>query len=126
MKKKTYNSIVYKLIVLGDTAVGKTNIVYQFTSQTFKESYIATIGVDYKVKDVSIDDTPVKLQIWDTAGQERYRTITETYYNGAAGILLIFDIARKESFENIGYHVSMQKSGWHRSAKRHPKMCRKF
>jgi small GTP-binding protein len=80
---------IFKFVILGDSAVGKTNILLRFTDADYKPSHIPTIGVDFKIKVVSIDGKTAKMQLWDTAGQERFKTITETYYKGASGIVLV-------------------------------------
>ena len=83
-------------------AVGKTSILQKFTANEFSEEYQVTVGVEFGSKTIEIDDsTKVKLQIWDTAGQERFRTITGAYYKGAHAILIVYDITRKESFDDI-------------------------
>jgi small GTP-binding protein len=74
----------------------------KFCDGVFKDSYVATIGVDFKLKTINVDEAKVKLQIWDTAGQERFRNITQTYYKGAAGIILAYAVNNKQSFKNIG------------------------
>lgn len=78
-----------KVVIIGDSAVGKTNILLRFVNEEYKMTHITTIGVDFKIKTVNCDGTKIKMQIWDTAGQERFKTITETYYKGAAGIILV-------------------------------------
>lgn len=78
-----------KVVIIGDSAVGKTNILLRFVNEEYKMTHITTIGVDFKIKTVNVDGTRIKMQIWDTAGQERFKTITETYYKGAAGIILV-------------------------------------
>jgi len=117
-----------KLIVIGDTSVGKTSLLLWFAENTFQREHIATIGkfpsllrererycsgyayaamcpffvgIDFKVKNIQIDGKAVKLQIWDTAGQERFRTITQSYYKGASGILLAYDSTNSTSFNNM-------------------------
>lgn len=80
---------IFKFVILGDSAVGKTNILLRFTDADYKPSHIPTIGVDFKIKVVQIDGKSAKMQLWDTAGQERFKTITETYYKGASGIVLV-------------------------------------
>lgn len=91
-----------KLIIIGDSGVGKTNMIMKFTEQGFRDNYIATIGVDFKVKTIQVDDKKFKLQIWDTAGQERFRNITQTYYKGAVGVVLTYSITSEVSYDNIG------------------------
>jgi small GTP-binding protein len=92
---------MFKLLILGDSGVGKTCFLLRFVEDNFSQSHIPTIGIDYKTKLVDLDGIRVKLQIWDTAGQERFKTITKTYYSGAMGIILAYDCTRIESFENI-------------------------
>ncbi|KAI5646533.1 ras family domain-containing protein [Phthorimaea operculella] len=96
-------SATYKLLVLGDSNVGKTCIVHRYCDERYYDIYISTIGIDFKQKIISVDGTPVKLQIWDTAGQERFRTLTTAYYRGACGILLMYDITNLESFNHLSY-----------------------
>ena len=91
-----------KVIIIGDSGVGKTNLLTKFCDGVFKDSYVATIGVDFKLKTITIDEARIKLQIWDTAGQERFRNMTQTYYKGASGIILAYSIDSKQSFKNIG------------------------
>jgi Ras-related protein Rab-8A len=93
--------MLIKVIIIGDSGVGKTNVLTRYCEGIFKDSYVATIGVDFKIKVLNIDDTRVKLQIWDTAGQERFRNITTTYFKGAAGIILVYSIDNYDSFRNI-------------------------
>lgn len=81
--------------------MGKTNILMRYCENTFKLNYVSTIGVDFKIKSVQIEDTRIKFQIWDTAGQERYRNIAQTYYKGAAGIILTYSVTDEKSFVNI-------------------------
>jgi small GTP-binding protein len=87
-----------KILVIGESAVGKSCLLLRYTEDRFQETFMATIGVDFKTKYLRIDDTPVKLQIWDTAGQEKFRSITKAYYRGAHGILVVFDISRRDTF----------------------------
>jgi len=90
-----------KLLLIGDSGVGKSCLLLRFSDDSFTPSFIATIGIDYKIKTIEIDGVKIKLQVWDTAGQERYRTITNAYYRGAMGILLVYDVTNAKSFENI-------------------------
>jgi Ras-related protein Rab-8A len=87
-----------KIIIIGDSGVGKTNLITRFCENHFKDSYVATIGVDFKIKTLVIDNKKYKMQIWDTAGQERFKNITQTYYKGAAGIVLTYSITDQISF----------------------------
>lgn len=92
---------LFKILLIGDSGVGKSCILIRFTEDTYSEAYISTIGVDFKIKTIESGGKIIKLQIWDTAGQERFRTITSSYYRGAHGILIVFDLTDLESFENI-------------------------
>ena len=90
-------------MLLGDTGVGKSSLMFRFTEGEFKSSLIGTAGVDYKMKNIEFGGKSVKIQIWDTAGQERYRTLTKAYYRGAAGVILVYDVTDPVSFENLEY-----------------------
>ena len=91
-----------KILLLGDTSVGKTCFLKRYTDDTFQDAYLSTIGFDYKFKVVTLKSgKEVKVQIWDTAGQERFRTIAKSYYRGAHGIILVFDVTNQKSFDNI-------------------------
>eukprot|EP01092_Planopodium_desertum_P012572 TRINITY_DN595_c0_g1_i1.p1 TRINITY_DN595_c0_g1~~TRINITY_DN595_c0_g1_i1.p1 ORF type:complete len:208 (-),score=14.78 TRINITY_DN595_c0_g1_i1:119-742(-) len=92
---------LFKYIIVGDTAVGKSCLLLQFTDQRFQPVHDLTIGVEFGSRTLTINSTPVKLQIWDTAGQEKFRSITRSYYRGAAGALLVYDITRRETFEHV-------------------------
>jgi small GTP-binding protein len=91
-----------KIVLIGDSGVGKTNILSRFTRNEFFENSKSTIGVEFATRCVDIGGKVVKAQIWDTAGQERYRAITSAYYRGAVGALLVYDITQKSSFLNVG------------------------
>ncbi|XP_065660795.1 uncharacterized protein LOC136084558 isoform X2 [Hydra vulgaris] len=95
----------FKILVLGQTNVGKTSITFRFTDGSFKESYISTIGIDASCGTINIDGEKIRLQIWDTAGQERFRTLTNAYYRGAMGIMLVYDVTCDASFNNISNWV---------------------
>lgn len=101
MSKSGEHDFLAKVIIIGDSGVGKTNLLTKFCDGVFKDSYVATIGVDFKLKTIKVEESKVKLQIWDTAGQERFRNITQTYYKGAAGIILAYSINNKQSFKSI-------------------------
>lgn len=100
MSSSTYQ-YVFKYIIIGDTGVGKSCLLLQFTDKRFRTDHDLTIGVEYGARLISVDDTKVKLQIWDTAGQESFRSITRSYYRGAAGTLLVYDITRRETFDHL-------------------------
>lgn len=81
--------------------MGKSCLLLRFADDTYTESYISTIGVDFKIRTIQLDGKTIKLQIWDTAGQERFRTITSSYYRGAHGIIVVYDVTEVESFNNV-------------------------
>ncbi|KAI5672394.1 hypothetical protein M9H77_12758 [Catharanthus roseus] len=91
---------LFKLLLIGDSGVGKSTLVLSFTSDTF-ENLSPTIGVDFKVKYVFIGGKKLKLAVWDTAGQERFRTLTSSYYRGAQGIIMVYDVTRRDTFTNL-------------------------
>uniref|UniRef100_A0A8W7P494 Ras-related protein Rab-43 n=1 Tax=Anopheles coluzzii TaxID=1518534 RepID=A0A8W7P494_ANOCL len=92
---------LFKIVLIGDCGTGKTCIVQRFKSGNFIESHGNTIGVDFSMKAVSVDGKKVKLQIWDTAGQERFRTITQSYYRSANGVLIVYDITKRSTFLSL-------------------------
>ncbi|KAL3196061.1 hypothetical protein MRX96_015609 [Rhipicephalus microplus] len=120
---KSYD-FLFKLLLIGDSGVGKTSILFRFSDNKFDGSFISTIGIDFKIRIIEIDGKKIKLQIWDTAGQERFRTITTAYYRGGngeprhnivaclcikrfcfschmQGIMLVYDVTKEATFENI-------------------------
>ena len=99
-KGKDYDYI-FKIVLIGDTCVGKSCILVRFSDDVFVENYVTTIGVDFRFKTMIVKNKIAKIQIWDTAGQERYRSITTAYYRGAAAIIICCDSTNKESFYNI-------------------------
>ncbi|CAD8169418.1 unnamed protein product [Paramecium octaurelia] len=97
----TCDKPIIKLLIIGDSAVGKTNILKRFCENQYTPSFVSTIGIDFKFRDLEVEGKLMRLQIWDTAGQERFRTITSTYYKGAMGIILVYAVNNLESFQNI-------------------------
>ena len=97
---QTYD-MLFKVLLVGDTSVGKSSLFLRFVDKLWNDAFVPTIGVDFKIKTLNINNKNIKLQIWDTAGQERFRTIISSYYRGAHGILLIFDVTQTESFEGL-------------------------
>lgn len=101
MSAATEYDYLFKLLLIGDSGVGKSCLLLRFADDNFTDSYISTIGVDFRFRTITIDKKTVKLQIWDTAGQERFRTITSAYYRGADGIIMVYDVTSAESFEHV-------------------------
>jgi len=104
-------SFLFKYIIIGDTGVGKSCLLLQFTDKRFQPVHDLTIGVEFGARMVTIENKQIKLQIWDTAGQESFRSITRSYYRGAAGALLVYDITRRETFNHL--------TNWLEDAKTH-------
>ncbi|ORX62675.1 small GTPase [Hesseltinella vesiculosa] len=92
---------LFKVVLIGDSGTGKTNLLARFTRNEFNLESKSTIGVEFATRSVQVDSKTVKAQIWDTAGQERYRAITSAYYRGAVGALLVYDIAKHQTYENV-------------------------
>ena len=104
-----YN-FLYKIVILGDTSVGKTCFFNRYVDNTFEEKTLGTIGIEYRLKNVQLENgSTIKLQIWDTAGQERFNSISKSYYRGAHAIILIFSVTNKKSFENVKTWVNQIK-----------------
>ena len=92
---------MFKILLLGDSGVGKSCIIIRYIENNFSHNLMNSIGVDFKLKNIEIDSKKIKLQIWDTAGQERFKTITTSYYKGAHAILVVFDITDRDSFDHV-------------------------
>ncbi len=92
---------IFKVLLLGNSNVGKSSLFLRFVDDIWNDTFVPTIGVDFKIKTLEIDNKKIKMQIWDTAGQERFKNIISSYYKGAHGILLLFDVTDKESFKNL-------------------------
>lgn len=92
---------LFKILIIGDSSIGKSSILLRFADGTYTDNYISTIGVDFKIRTIELEGKTVKLQIWDTAGQERFRTITSSYYRGAHGIIVVYDVTDQETFSNV-------------------------
>ena len=106
MEEPGETEYTFKVLLIGDSSVGKTSLISRFVDDAFAQSYTATVGIDNKAKVVDLDGFRVKLQIWDTAGQERFRTLTTAYYRGAQGIALVYDITRPNTFRNATYWMT--------------------
>merc|ERR1711934_937362 len=91
----------FKLLLIGDSGVGKSCLLLRYADDTYTESYISTLGVDFRMVTLELGGESIKLQIWDTAGQERFRTITSNYYRGANGIVIVFSVTEEESFNSV-------------------------
>jgi Ras-related protein Rab-1A len=98
--------LMFKILVLGESGVGKSCLLVRFAENTFSDVFISTVGVDFKFRNVELDDKVIKLQVWDTAGQERFRTITSSFYRGAQGIILVYDVTDRKSFERVDVWVN--------------------
>lgn len=92
---------LFKVVLIGDSGVGKSNLLSRFTRNEFNLESKSTIGVEFATRSIKVDAKTIKAQIWDTAGQERYRAITSAYYRGAVGALLVYDIAKHVTYENV-------------------------
>ena len=100
------DQINLKILILGDSSVGKTSLLLKYTDGYFPTIYVATIGVEYKIKKITINNININLQIWDTAGQERFRSITQSFIKGADGILYVYDITQKKTFDDLKTWIS--------------------
>ena len=101
MSKEEEYGFLFKMVLIGDSGVGKSNLLSRFTRNEFNLESETTIGVEFSTRSVEVDGKVVKAQIWDTAGQERYRAITSAYYRGAVGALLVYDVTKHTSYENV-------------------------
>jgi len=97
---KDYNYL-FKIVLIGNSGVGKSSILYRFSEDKWEEKFVPTIGVDFNLKAMECEGKKIKLQIWDTAGQEKFRNINTSYYKGANGILVVYDITSRESFDGL-------------------------
>ena len=100
MAEEEYDHI-FKVLLLGNSDVGKSSLILRYVDQVWSDTFVPTIGVDFKVKTLEIDNKQIKMQIWDTAGQERFRNVISSYFRGSHGILLIYDITNRDSFKNL-------------------------
>jgi Ras-related protein Rab-1A len=92
---------LFKLLLVGDSGVGKSSLLSRFVDEIYTEEFISTVGVDFKIKTVDIHNQTCKIQVWDTAGQERFKSITSVYYKGANGCIVVYDITNRESFDHV-------------------------
>ena len=103
-------SHTFKFMILGDSAVGKTSILSRIVENWFAKNYKATLGLDFRTTEITVNDKKIKLQIWDTAGQERFRSITKTLFKTPDGIVLVYDVTNEASFSKINYWIEQIKS----------------
>jgi Ras-related protein Rab-1A len=110
MAEEEYD-FIFKVLLLGNSDVGKSSMLLRFVDSVWNDAFTPTIGVDFKVKTLEINNKRVKMQIWDTAGQERFRTVVSTYFRGAHGILLLYDVTNKDSFKNLeNWFIEIEKN----------------
>ena len=109
MNSEQEAQIVLKLLLLGDSSVGKTSILLKYISNKFDESSISTVGVDYMDKIIDYNKFKITLQIWDTSGEEKFRSITKNFYRNADGLLVVFDLTKKESYDHIRIWINEAK-----------------
>ncbi|KAK9141082.1 hypothetical protein Scep_010763 [Stephania cephalantha] len=102
MEDEELEEYLFKVVIIGDSAVGKSNLLSRYARNEFNLHSKATIGVEFQTQSMEIDGKEVKAQIWDTAGQERFRAVTSAYYRGAVGALVVYDISRRTTFESVG------------------------
>jgi len=100
-EKTSEYDYLFKILLLGSQGVGKSSLLARFADNEFLDTYRTTVGVDFKIRTVEIDDKTIKLQLWDTAGQERFKTVTNTYFRGAHGVILVYDVTDNKSFSQI-------------------------
>ena len=100
-----YIDVKYKIMVLGESKVDKTSLIKRYTKDQFGGVYLTTVGMDFQDKIIEIEDKKVRLQIWDTAGQERFRNVTKSYFQSSQGLVLVYDITDRESFEKLNFWV---------------------
>ena len=110
MDKGIFSRLEYdyliKVVLIGDAAVGKSSLLLKYIDDIFEDTYVCTIGVDFKIKSLQLENKRIKLQVWDTAGQERFKPITKCYFRGSHGCVVLFDITNRSSFNNVKYWVS--------------------
>ncbi|KNC53069.1 GTP-binding protein SAS1 [Thecamonas trahens ATCC 50062] len=103
--KSATHDFLIKLLLIGDSGVGKSSLLLRFSDDSFSPSFISTVGIDFKLRSIRLGDSMIKLQVWDTAGQERFRTITSSYYRGAMGIMIVYSATDADSFNNVRHWI---------------------
>ena len=114
---KNLPEIKLKLLLIGDSSVGKTSILLNYTENYFPESHLSTIGVEYKVKQITTDKFRIILQVWDTAGQERFRSITKSFFRNTDGIFFVYDITNRKSFNSVKDWIKGAESNYNKFEK---------
>lgn len=109
--RRKHFDYMFKMVLIGDSCVGKSCVLIRFADDNFTENHVTTIGVDFRFRSLEISGHSIKLQIWDTAGQERYKTITNSYYRGAEGVVIVFDLTNRDSFMNIKDWLTEARNG---------------
>ena len=99
-----------QILIIGDSSVGKTSILTRYTNGTFKEEYLATVGLDYYSKEEIFNNKTINVKLWDTAGQERYKSLTQSYFKNAEGVIVAYDITNTESFDNLKFWINSIKT----------------
>jgi small GTP-binding protein len=102
VKKEASHDYLFKLVLIGDSGVGKTNIISRYVHDRYSANTISTVGIEYSIRNVEIDGKTIKVQIWDTAGQERYRAVPSAYFRGALGAIVVYDITRSCTYDSVG------------------------
>ena len=106
---KSQHDYCFKILLLGDSSVGKTSLLTRYTEGVFQTTHVATLGIDFKVKFVTLDSKKIKVELWDTAGQERFRSLSKNYFKGAHGFIFIYDVMKKESFTGVKAWINQAK-----------------
>ena len=115
--KTSYFDLKYKIMVLGESKVGKTSLIKRYTKDQFGGVYLTTVGMDFQDKIIEIEDKRIRLQIWDTAGQDRFRNVTKSYFQSSHGLIIVYEISDKESFEKINFWMENIKNNAPEDAK---------
>ena len=103
MQRNDTAKFTFKIVIAGNIGVGKSNLIKRYVEDEFDDSLLSTIGVDFKIKTEVIDDTKIKIQFWDTAGQEKNLSIAKSYYKNSDGLILVYDLSNRESFNNLNF-----------------------
>ena len=98
--------VACQLLIIGDSCVGKTSLLTRYTTGNFKEEYIATVGIDYFTKNETINDKIISIKLWDTVGQERYKALTQNFFKNAEGVMVVYDITKVDSFDNLKFWIN--------------------